>query len=708
LNSGFGELLLEVGCEEIPAKYLNQLIAGFLEKILELLGDNRISYDRDHFKCYFTPRRLVVTLDSVAMRQDDTTEKIIGPPKKVAYDGQGVPTQAARSFAERYGVAVQNLEITSTPKGDYLSIKQSKKGIETRQVLEAGLASAVLSIPLPRAMYWSSPSGLHFIRPIRWLCCVFAGKLLKFRVGDLNSGQFTFGHRILRPGKTKVRGISEYLASLRQSRVILNPDERRQRIEEKYKELASGESANILEDEELLETHVALSEYPTPLLGSFDSAYLKLPQEILVTVMRDHQKYFSLIDSRTKKLLPRFIAVIDQDSDPKGYIRLSHERVLRARFADAEFFWESDLKVKLEDRQTMLEKVVYQEKLGTYAEKVQRIQTLAEWIVARAGLKTDEALLRRTARLCKCDLTTQMVKEFPELQGTMGGLYAEAQGEPREVSQAIYDHYKPQTLESEIPRSELGAVISIADKLDTIAGSFSLGERPSGSKDPFGLRRLAYGIIKVILEHNFSINWCECVRKAVDQFKGSGEELVVVYFGLLPFFVDHIKSVLTKTTPVKGDEISAVMATNPINLLELRSRLLALNEIRKRENFDSLATSFKRIKNIIRKSGVEFGGDEVKVILELLEQQEERDLYETLDRLRKDLASLQERRDYKTMLEMIAAMRPVVDRFFDKVLVNAEDEALRQNRFNLLLSLYRVFVQIADFSELQSANEITS
>ncbi len=719
MNSGVGELLLEVGCEEIPARFLEELSRELSTKLGEFLRENRIAVGEAGLRAFYTPRRLVNVVPQVAKRQADLEEKVIGPPKGVAFDPHGKPTRAAMSFADKNGVKVDDLTIISTSKGDYVAAEKTQKGSSTEKVLQGGLAQVILSVQLPKAMYWTTPDGPHFLRPIRWVCCVFDGKPVRFQVGEVKASNNTYGHRILQPRRIAVRSFAEYRDDLLKARVLLDPEKRLERIQTEIELLVSKVEAKLLEDRVLLSTHVNLSEYPTPFMGEFDPGFLKLPAEILEAVMRDHQKYFCVLKKEGGEgdLLPRFVAVIDNEADPHGYIRRSHERVLRARFADAEFFWESDLKVKLEDRFTLLEKVVFQEKLGSYAEKSSRIGNLAGWIVDRifpgasaVASAVNRELATRAARLCKCDLTSQMVKEFPELQGIVGGLYAKEQGEPLEVSRGIYEQYQPENLESPVPAGMIGAVISIADRIDSITGSFALGHRPTGSRDPFGLRRLAYGTIKVILEKLISIDLRELCLHALELHKEridfpKKETLESV----MEFFRDHAAYVLLQPHLFGGpsgilrDELTAVMSTDHWDLCGLSARVHALHETRKRENFDSLAVSFKRIKNIIRKSGVEFEGGGPEIDPSLFEHDEERELSVGIRDLRQRLIDLQVRKDYTGILESIASLRPTVDRFFDKVLVNAEDPRVRRNRFNLLLSLYREFIQIADFSELQPA-----
>ncbi|MDD5543730.1 MAG: glycine--tRNA ligase subunit beta [Acidobacteriia bacterium] len=699
--------LLEVGCEEIPARYLQDLSWRLKDSLGSFLMENRIGFES--LEALNSPRRLIVVGKGIAERQEDIREEKIGPPKKVAFDPQGGPTAAALSFAERSGCRPADLKVVTTPKGEYVAAQTVQKGDLTRRVLEASLGSLILTLPLPRSMYWRDQTGARFIRPIRWICALLNGKVLRFKVDALATGNVTFGHRILAPRKIPVSGVDSYLKAARRGGVILDPEARRRRIVEALAEHGKALRAAVVEDQDLLDTHVSLSEFPTPVVGKFNPSFLRLPKEILITVMRDHQKYFALEDGKGN-LAAHFIAVMDNDSDRKGLIRRSHERVLRARFSDAEFFWETDVKVKLEDRSGQLSKIVFQEKLGTYAEKTQRIGDLANWLNDHFKLGVPAGSLERVCRLCKCDLSTQMVREFPELQGIVGGLYARAQGEAPEVTDAIYDHYRPLTLEDEVPRSALGALVSLADKLDTIVGAFSAGYRPTGSKDPLGLRRLAHGILKVILEKSFSMDLEEMLSKwSVEIYdRKGGVELLKDAVDLPAFFREHTEFVLTQKMGIPREEVRAALATNDRDVCNVRRKAQALHAVRQRESFDSLAASFKRIKNIIRKSGVDFEAATAEVEVESLVQDEERALYEALDHLKREAAPFKKSGKYEAILERIAGMRGQIDSFFEKVMVNAEDESLRRNRFNLLLNLYREFIQIADFAELQAVSNTPS
>ncbi len=699
------EFLLEVGCEEIPARYLMVLSQELLERVTGLLEESRVSFE-SHGKAFFTPRRLVVLVEGVSKKQNDQQQTIVGPPKRVAFDNSGNPTQAARSFAERNSVRLEDLRIEITPKGEYVAYDRLSHGQPTSQILSEALLGLILGLSLPRSMYWEGQQGPRFIRPIRWICAVLHGRPVHFSLGSIKSGAWTFGHRLLKSKKILVRDFDQYEAALRQAGVILKPEDRHQKLVHEMNVLVTKSKAKLLEDQDLMDTHLCLSEHPTVISGRFDESFLALPQEILVTVMKDHQKYLSLLDASGQKLLPQFLAVIDNKSDRKGYIRRSHERVLRARFADADFFWESDLRTPMEDRAHLLEKVVFQERLGTYADKALRIEKIAEKIIADGEIAVAPELMRKGARLCKCDLTTQMVKEFPELQGVVGGLYIAAQKGNKEVAKAIYEHYRPETIEAAVPESLLGAALSLADKLDTLAGSFKAGHRPSGSKDPFGLRRLVHGILKVILEFQIHLDLRDLVEFSLTLYQNNQRASSEEATSALLEFMRGASSFVFETLYGSGqeamgrEEISAVVSTGTWDFAEMRLKILALCRIRHRENFDSLAASFKRIKNIIQKSEGVPAEEGRSVQVDLFQQSEETQLYQSIEELKRQIEGYGPKKSYEAILDRIASMRPVVDQFFDRVLVNAEEPEIRRNRFNLLFSLHDEFMQIADFSEL--------
>lgn len=642
--------LLEIGTEEIPdwmippaIKQLKELFQDFLDRTK--LSGTIASVDA-------TPRRLVLRADGLAERQPDSEELVLGPPKSAG-------TGAATGFAKKMGVTPDQLGTETTPKGEYFSFKKKTKGQDTTALLAADLPQLILKIHFPKTMYWNGKGSERFIRPIRWLVASFGDSLVPFELAGVRAVNTTRGHRLL--GKPSIPvSIANFEQQLESNGVILSAAKRRQKIQDEVDALLKGKGLRVRPDPELLETLVYITEFPTPILGGFDSQYLELPREVLVTVMRHHQKYFSVEDEKGN-LAPKFLAVMNTDADPEGLVRHGNERVLRARFNDARFFWAQDQKKKLEERLPDLKNVTFQAKLGSYFEKTERVVAL----VKQLGGSTSA---QRAALLAKCDLTTDMVKEFTDLQGIVGGLYAKAQGEPNEVSRAIYDHYKPSSMEDEIPSTAEGRIVSLADKWDTLVSCFNVGLIPTGSRDPFALRRAAQGVVRIIVE-----------GKVRFDFPGMDD-------ALREFMRDRIDYYFRDVRSFAYDEVRACMSASWDNLIDLESRLKRVQAIRPTPDFEPIAASFKRIKNILQQAQFNQAGD---LNTKLLEPGPELELYNEIRRT-----------DGKPLEERIGPLRPKVDLFFDKVLVNAPDPQIRQNRLALLHSLLQEFSTIADFSEI--------
>jgi glycyl-tRNA synthetase beta chain len=651
--------LLEIGTEEIPDWMIEPALDQMRSLVEELLAASRLGGKVTSVDA--TPRRLVLTAGKIVERQPDTEELVSGPPRSA---GEG----AAKGFARKMGVDMTQLEVTRTPKGEYYAFRKKVAGRTASQILAEALPGLVLKISWPKTMYWTGKGGPRFIRPIRWMVALLGQDVVPFELAGVRSGNVSRGHRLL--GKPAIQvTVKNYAGKLRQNGVIVSAAERRQMIESASSLLTGG--LRIKPDPALLNTLVYLTEYPTPIAGSFDGSYLSLPAEVLVTVMRHHQKYFS-VETEDGRLAPCFVAVMNTDRDPEGRVRAGNERVLRARFNDARFFWDVDQRRKLAERVEGLAHVTFQARLGSYKEKTGRVVALA------GELGGDEAAVR-AATLAKTDLTTEMVKEFTELQGVVGGLYARAQGEPEEVALAIYDHYKPLSMEDSIPRTKAGQIVSLADKVDTLRGCFGIGLVPSGSRDPFALRRAAQGVVKILVEGRHSI--------PLAKLAGGDAQL-------REFLLDRIRYYFREIRGFQYDEVNAVLAAGCEDLVDVERRLAAIQAVRPTENFEPLAASFKRIQNILKQAGFTGGG---ALDGSLLEAGPEAGLHDEFQRVKAAVASPG---DYRGALEAIASLRPKVDLFFDKVLVNAPDEAIRQNRLALLHSLLTEFSAIADFSEI--------
>jgi len=664
--------LLEIGTEEIPDWMIPGALNNLRDLFQELLQKNNIA-ENVSISVDATPRRLVLRAQGVPLRQADSEELVTGPPK-------AAPAGAAIGFAKKMGVEVADLRTEITPKGEYLAYLRKTPGKPASEILAAALAPLILKINFPKTMYWTGKDGPRFIRPIRWLVALLGDEVVPFELAGVSSGRTTFGHRILSKQPLEVK-VEDYQAKLKKNGVIVSADERRRKIEREIRKLLKSDSLRLRPDPELLNTLVYITELPTPILGSFNPEYLALPQEVLTTVMRHHQKYFSVEDANGK-LAPHFIAVMNAKGDPKGIVRHGNERVLRARFNDARFFWEMDQHKKLASRVPNLAHVTYQAKLGSYLDKAKRVVEIAKQLARLAGV--DPANAARAAELSKCDLTTEMVKEFTELQGVVGGLYARAQGEPEEVAQAIYEHYKPESMEDSIPSTLAGQLVSLADKLDALRGCFAVGLIPSGSRDPFALRRAAQGVVKILVEGKLGL--------PVEALLGQEAQLK-------EFVLDRIRYYFKDVRGFRYDEVNAAIAAGWSDLVDLENRLKALQSVRPTPNFEPLAASFKRIRNILLQAEWRQASG-LSVDRHLLEPGPEADLYGEFENLRGQVEGHRASRNYPTALEAIASLRPKVDLFFDKVLVNAPDARVRQNRLTLLASLLLEFSTIADFSEI--------
>jgi glycyl-tRNA synthetase beta chain len=716
-------LLLEVGCEEIPARFLRDAEEGLGERVQAALSEARLLPDGDAgrgagaganresaARTYSTPRRLVVHVPALLSRQPDTVEEILGPPVRVAVDAEGKYTRAAESFAQKNSARLEDVVRTTTSKGEYLALRKTTEGRTACQILSEILPAAILSLSFPKSMYWTAKTAPRFVRPIRWVVAVLGegkqAKTLDFEILGVKSADCTFGHRVKGRKPLRVKGFKDYTRKLQQAHVEIDATSRRDRFLQEAHTLVENSGLKILQDKWLADWIVNSTEWPRPMLGNFGERFLHLPREILITVMRDHQKYFAVEDGQGN-LRPHFVAVLNMDSDAKGLIRQGHERVLEARFRDAEFFWNADQRLRLRERESILERVTYQVRLGSYADKVKRMRILGEGL--RSVLeRSDPNFARYTVAiqdaigLCKCDLTTQLVQEFPELQGIVGGLYAAVQGEAKEIAEAIYDHYLPQGAEDRCPATALGAVVSLADKLDSVVGGLAVGLEPTGSSDPFGLRRQGNGIVKVVLEFKFPISMSLIVGKALEAlditWRTSPEE---VSRQVVEFLADRLRYYLEDVCSFRYDTVRAALASGSDMPYDAFLRAQALHNLRGSENLEALCVAAKRIKNILAKSASQSDWSPGEVDQNLLAEEGECRLYSAYSALDRDVQALARVGDYQLALDAISTLRPAVDTFFDKVLVMAEDKAVRENRLRLLGKLDRMFSGIAHFAEIE-------
>jgi glycyl-tRNA synthetase beta chain len=699
------DFLLEIGCEEIPARMIRDQEVILGARVAKLLRDQGFLAATAVVPTFSTPRRLTVFAKGIALSQPDVEEQVTGPSVKVAYK-DGKPTSAAEAFAKKVGVDVSKLEKISNPKGEYLAATVIRKGRAVAEVLSEFLPKEIAALNWPKNMYWRAGKPERFVRPVRWIVALLDAEVIPVEFAGIKAGSESRGHRLLSNG-IKINSAAVYKETLKKAHVIADHNDREQQIR-KALDAATRTipGARWREDKDLLDTVVNLTEWPSVILGGFDRQFLSLPEEVLVTVMRDHQKYFAVEDAGGK-LLPHFLTVLNTESDPDGLIRHGNERVLRARFNDARFFWDTDQKTPLKQRVESLKAVTFQKDLGSYFEKSQRVRTLAAKLAAHlknAGLSLNENAIQEAAELSKTDLTTDLVKEFTELQGIVGGLYAKHQGHSQAVADAIYDHYKPQSMEDSAPRTLEGAVLSIADKADTIAGMFALGLQPTGSKDPFALRRQANGIVKTIAEHKLKISLRRLFGDSRAAYQGSEAEkkfgAVEQQDALGAFLHERLEFYLREARGFAYDLVNAVLAAGYDDVVDALARAEALAGVREGKDFEAISISFKRVKNILRQARESKFAVADAPNPALLQDDSERTLLDQTLQIASSAEKHRKSGDYRSALAETSKIRPALDSFFDKVMVMVEDEKLRANRLALLQKLLADFSTIADFSEM--------
>jgi glycyl-tRNA synthetase beta chain len=707
------DFLLEIGCEEIPARMIDAASRELGKRVGDLLQRERLQSGAAVFTLD-TPRRLAVLAPGISHAQPDVTEQITGPSVSVAFkDGQ--PTPAAHAFARKAGVDVAALDKITTPKGEYLGAKISKQGRSARDVLTEFLPREINSLYWPKNMYWRKRNEL-FVRPVRWLVAMLGSEVLPLEFDGIRAGSASRGHRILADGAVQIPSAGDSYINALDHAKVLSRERREQKIRKDLDAaMRTISGARWREDKTLLETVVNLTEFPSVILGSFDSEFLELPEEILVTVMRDHQKYFAVEDG-SGTLSSHFLAVLNTDGDPQAIIRHGHERVLRARFNDARFFWQTDQKHPLRERALWLKQVTFQKDLGSYYEKTRRVQRLCSWLsqsLRGRGVAVRPGVVHKAGLLSKTDLTTDLVKEFTELQGIVGGLYARVQNLDRDmpdatrraIADAVYDHYRPQSMDDPVPRTVEGAVLSIGDKADTIAGMFALGLQPTGSKDPFALRRQANGIVRTIAEHKLPLDLNLVFKDAREAYRGSSAEkkfsAAVDFTALLrAFFRERLEFYLRDALGFKYDVIAAVLSAGGDDIVDTVARAQAVAKVRPSADFESISIAFKRMKNILRQA--QEAGKPAATTLDatVLREPAEKELAAQVPEIANSVEALRGQNNYEAALLEISTLRPAVDKFFDEVMVMVEDEQLRSHRLALLQTLVREFSTIADFSEI--------
>jgi glycyl-tRNA synthetase beta chain len=723
------DFLLEIGTEEIPARMIDAAREELAKRVSELVQRERLA-ETATVESYATPRRLAVVAKALRAAQPDVQEQLMGPSTKVAYK-DGEPTPAAHAFAKKVGVDLGAIEKITTPKGEYIAATVAKKGRGASEILSELLPKELNGIYWAKSMYWRpGKTTERFVRPVRWMVALLDGQAVPLEFDGITAGKASRGHRILSHQEVTLTSAGSYRETLASASVIVDCADREYKIR-KALDAATRTipGARWREDKELLDTVVNLTESPSAILGSFDPEFLSLPEEVLVTVMRDHQKYFAVEDANGK-LAPHFLAVLNTTSDPDGLIRHGNERVLRARFNDARFFWNTDQKFDLRQRFEWLKTVTFQKDLGSYYEKTIRSQKLASLItqtVLDAGVAVRPGVVHKAMCLAKADLTTELVKEFTELQGVVGGLYTKAQAERLEVAHetanaigdAVYDQYKPASMEDSVPRSVEGAIVAIADKADTIAGMFALGLVPSGSKDPFALRRAANGIVKIIAECKLPLSLRAMFEDARTEYQGSEAELRFTAAeadykrSITDFLRERLNFYLRDAKGFQYDVVNAVLASDADDVVDAIARAEAVTSVRGSEDFIAVSAAFKRMKNILKQAeekkihpvlNLREDASSVKLRMGEYEKRAEHPEEAALVRAYVDVSpkfqTAVQAKNYKEAVSLVAALRQPVDAFFDKVMVMVDDEQKRTARLLLLIAIVSQFEVIADFSEI--------
>ncbi|MGI6588823.1 MAG: glycine--tRNA ligase subunit beta [Peptococcia bacterium] len=692
------DYLLEIGTEEIPAKFMPSALAHLKDLAAKKLQEQRLKYKT--IRTMGTPRRLALLVEGLAEREEDLRQEVRGPARKVAFDSAGQPTKAALGFARSQGVAVENLVVKETENGAYLFALKEVKGRPTAQVLAEIAPQLINEINFPKPMRWGKQE-LYFARPIRWLISLLDEQIIPLKIAGLCAGRISRGHRFLGQDRIVIKHPQTYQEQLYENYVLVDQEARKEKCWRQISAEAKKIKAKVEQDQKLLEEVTYLLEWPTALLGSFSAEYLKLPEEVVITPMREHQRYFPVRDQEGQ-LLNRFITVRNGDSEHLDLVRVGNEKVLKARLADARFFWTEDLKVKLEDYLPRLEKIVFQESLGTVAQKATRVEKIVEQLAKKLQLKnTVTQNAGRAARLAKADLVTNMVGEFPELQGIMGHYYAHHSGEKEVVAQAILEHYRPRFAGDVLPTSLEGALVSIADKMDTLAGCFAIGIEPTGSQDPYALRRQAMGVCQILLAHQLEVSLDELIMIALNNYQGLlskeqlGEQTVEK---IKQFFQFRLKNILGEKG-YKYDVIEAVLAVEYGDLLTTLLRAEALSQMRDEEDFKALLTSFTRAYNLTKKNQ----GGEIEPCY--FEDPTEKELYEALKTAAGKIKPLIATRGFQGVIVELSKLTSYIDNFFVAVMVMAKEEKVKKNRLGLLARFVTLTQNVGDLSKIVNQHD---
>ncbi len=688
-------LLLEIGSEEIPAGYIRPALDALKSNLLQKLSDARL--DCGQAKVFATPRRLAIMVEDIADKQTSVTEDMIGPPERVGF-ADGKPTVAAEKFAEKAGVSVESLQTKETEKGRYLFARIAHKGQEAKSVLQTILPDVIKAIPFPKTMRWADYSMLY-TRPMHWVMALLGDQVVDFEMEGVKSGRDTLGHRFMSRGKIRIDRPEEYVDKLREAYVWVDIEERKRGFEDEIGQKAAEKGGKMLPDPELVDEVTNLIEYPAPIVGTFEDKYLKLPAEILITAMREHQRYFAVVDEKGS-LMPHFIAVNNTRAKDMGLVATGHERVLRARLSDAEFFYESDLKIPAETRIEKLKGVLFQARLGSMHEKMERVAVLAGYLADQLGLDAEKkAWAQKAARLAKSDLVSNVVGEFPKLQGIMGKVYAAVDNEPAEVSAAIEEHYRPTASGGALPETTAGAIVAIADKIDSICGCFSVGLLPTGAADPYALRRQAIGIVNIMQSRGLTFSLKELIAKSTDLFAEQATEYIRESAEKVYTFIANRVSRMLEEEGYSKDVVGAVADVSIDHIPNVWKRAEAMKSLKALPDFEPLAVAFKRVVNIIKKAD---SVDSAALDESLFEEKSEKALLADLKMVEKNVQTELKEGAFDKALGHIASLRGPVDKFFEDVLVMAEDPKVRDNRLALLKRIADLFEKIADFSKISA------
>jgi len=686
------DLLFEIGLEEVPARFLRAAMEQLQDKVVKWLDASRIGHEE--VTAYATPRRLAVWVQNVADKQEDISEEVKGPSRKIALDESGQWSKAALGFAKSQGVDPESFTFKELGGVEYIYVTKNSVGVETKSILSEGLHGILTSMTFPKNMRWGTHE-FKFVRPIKWMVALLGSEIIDLEITGVKAGNVTRGHRFL-GGEAVIPEASAYRDVLREQHVIVDVKERQDMIVAQIEKLAQEKGWNIAVKDDLLEEVLFLVETPTVLYGTFDASFLHIPQEVLITSMREHQRYFPVLDNQGQ-LLPFFVTVRNGDSRSLDVIARGNEKVLRARLSDAKFFYEEDQKLQIKDALSKLESIVFHEELGTIGDKVRRIRRISDQLSAKLNIPADAAdSVSRAADICKFDLVTQMVYEFPELQGVMGEDYARKAGEKEDVAKAVFEHYQPRFAGDAVPSTQVGSIVSIADKIDTIVGCFSIGIIPTGSQDPYALRRQAAGIVQIILEHQLPVTLSDVfgialeVHENIRALKRSTDEISK---DLKEFFGLRVKKLLSEDQ--RYDVVDAVITAGFDHVVSVVSRGHALmHAVENVEDFKTVVESFNRVSNLAAKAG------KAAVNSELFTEPEESELYEAWQAIRNDYQAALEAADGERSLSLLSGLKGPITKFFDSVMVMAEDEAVRANRLALLSGIDSDLKRYADFTKL--------